>query len=125
MLSHYKKIAVALTLAALMVIGMAATRPADDKPKRNLKVLPKNISHEDLDKVMDLLFRSYKVCKDRRVALVISGLMKINNKKRKNTYLRLRAFSRSEFIKFAFNFLSSFVSRLCRVNQGQVPVALL
>jgi len=53
MLFHYKKVAVALTLAAFMVIGMAATRPADDKPKRNLKVLPKNISHEDLDKVMD------------------------------------------------------------------------
>ncbi|HMH23393.1 MAG TPA: c-type cytochrome [Puia sp.] len=50
---HYKKIAVALTLSAFMIIGMAATRPAGDKPKRNLKVLPKNISHEDLDKVMD------------------------------------------------------------------------
>jgi len=57
---HGKKIAVALTLSALMIIGMAATRPADnpadkplaDKPHRNLKVLPKDISHEDLDKVM-------------------------------------------------------------------------
>jgi len=29
-------------------------RPADDKPpKRNLKVLPKDISHDDLDKTMD------------------------------------------------------------------------
>jgi len=57
---HGKKIAVALTLSALMIIGMAATRPTDnpadkplaDKPHRNLKVLPKDISHEDLDKVM-------------------------------------------------------------------------
>jgi hypothetical protein len=51
---HYKKIAVALTLIAFMFIGMAATRPLDDKkPKRNLKVLPKDISHEDLGKIMD------------------------------------------------------------------------
>ena len=51
---HYKKIAVALSLVAFMLIGMAATRPLDDKkPKMNLKVLPKNISHEDLMKTMD------------------------------------------------------------------------
>ena len=58
---HGKKIAVALTLSALMIVGMAATRPTDnppdkpraDKPHKNLKVLPKDISHEDLDKVMD------------------------------------------------------------------------
>src|ERR1700709_1133762 len=50
---HHKKIVVALALTAFMIIGMAATRPEDGKPKRNLKVLPKNISHEDLDKVMD------------------------------------------------------------------------
>lgn len=50
----YKKLAVASGLIAFMVIGMAATRPLDDKPKkRNLKVLPKDISHEDLDKIMD------------------------------------------------------------------------
>jgi hypothetical protein len=50
---HYKKLVVASTLIAFMVIGMAATRPLDDKPKRNLKVLPKDISDDDLDKVMD------------------------------------------------------------------------
>lgn len=51
----YKKIAVVTALSALMLVGMAATRPQDDddKPKRNLKVLPKDISHEDLDHVMD------------------------------------------------------------------------
>jgi hypothetical protein len=51
----YKKFAVVTALSALMVVGMAATRPQDDddKPKRNLKVLPKNISHDDLDHVMD------------------------------------------------------------------------
>lgn len=51
---HYKKIAVALTLIAFMFIGMAATRPLNDKkPKRNLKVLPKDISDSALDKTMD------------------------------------------------------------------------
>lgn len=50
---HYKKFAAASMLIAFMIIGMAATRPTDDKPKRNLKVLPKDISHDDLDKIMD------------------------------------------------------------------------
>ena len=51
---HYKKFAVVTALFALLVVGMSAIRPQDDKPKkRNLKVLPKDISHEDLDKVMD------------------------------------------------------------------------
>lgn len=49
---HHKKIAVVAAVFALTVIGMAATRPPDEGPK-NLKVLPKNISHEDLDKIMD------------------------------------------------------------------------
>ena len=50
---HYKKVSVALILICFMMIGMAATRPSEDKPKRNLKVLPKDISDDDLDKVMD------------------------------------------------------------------------
>jgi hypothetical protein len=51
---HYKKLVVVATLISLMVVGMAAVRPQDDKPrKRNLKVLPKDISHDDLEKVMD------------------------------------------------------------------------
>ena len=52
---HYKKIAVVAALFALMATGMSAIRPQDDdKPKkRNLKVLPKDISHDELDKVMD------------------------------------------------------------------------
>jgi hypothetical protein len=49
---HYKKFAAVIAIFALTFIGMAATRPPEDGPK-NLKVLPKNISHEDLDKVMD------------------------------------------------------------------------
>ena len=51
---HYKKFAVVAVFAALTAIGMSAMRPAEDKPpKRNLKVLPKDISHDDLDKTMD------------------------------------------------------------------------
>jgi len=53
-MSHYKKFAVVAAFAAVAVIGMSAMRPADDKPpKRNLKVLPKDISHDDLGKTMD------------------------------------------------------------------------
>ncbi len=52
---HYKKIAVVAALFGLMATGMSAIRPQDDdKPKkRNLKVLPKDISHDDLEKTMD------------------------------------------------------------------------
>ncbi len=57
---HGKSFVAVITLAALTIIGMAATRPTADRPrdddhkhKSNLKVLPKNISHEDLDKIMD------------------------------------------------------------------------
>jgi len=51
---HYKKIAVAASLFGLMIIGMAAVRPQDDpKPRHNFKVLPKDISHDDLEKIMD------------------------------------------------------------------------
>ena len=39
---------------AFMIIGIAATNPQDDHPRpKNLKVLSKNISHEDLDKLME------------------------------------------------------------------------
>jgi hypothetical protein len=49
---RYKKLTTLVALFALMIVGMAAVNPPDDGPK-NLKVLPKNISHEELDKVMD------------------------------------------------------------------------
>jgi hypothetical protein len=51
---HYKKFTVIAALTALTAFGILAMRPADDKPpKHNFKVLPKDISHEDLDKTMD------------------------------------------------------------------------
>jgi hypothetical protein len=51
---HYKKIAVVTVLSAVTAIGIFAMRPVDDKPpKRNLKVLPKDISHDQLGKTMD------------------------------------------------------------------------
>ncbi len=46
-----KKITVAATLVALVVLGIAASAPAEPTYK-NLKVLPKNISHDELDSVM-------------------------------------------------------------------------
>lgn len=49
---HYKKIAVVVGIFALTFAAMAATRPPEEGPK-NLKVLPKNITHEELGKIMD------------------------------------------------------------------------
>jgi Photosynthetic reaction centre cytochrome C subunit len=49
---HFKKLTVALAFIIFIVAGIAATNPPDEHAK-NLKVLPKNISHEDLDKIMD------------------------------------------------------------------------
>jgi hypothetical protein len=49
---HYKKFAVVVGIFALTVVGMAATRPPEEGPK-NLKVLPKHITHEELGKIMD------------------------------------------------------------------------
>lgn len=47
-----KKMTVLFTLVILVLAGIAASKPP--KPTyKNLKVLPKNISHEDLDKIMD------------------------------------------------------------------------
>ena len=47
-----KKIVVVATLALFVIIGIAASRPPDEKFK-NIKVLPKNISDQTLEKVMD------------------------------------------------------------------------
>jgi len=47
-----KKAAVLSSLAIVVLIGIAASAPPDKQPRRNLKVLPKNISHDDLEKVM-------------------------------------------------------------------------
>jgi len=50
----YKKIIVLSSLAGLSLLGILAAKPyGDDKPKyKNLKVLSKNISDEDMDFVM-------------------------------------------------------------------------
>ena len=46
------KFQVSLLLCTLVFLGVAATQPPQGEPKRNLKVLPKDISHDDLDKIM-------------------------------------------------------------------------
>lgn len=49
-----KKGIVAFFMIVFLIAGIAATTPAPPEPvNKNLKILPKNISHEDLDKVMD------------------------------------------------------------------------
>ena len=50
---RYKK-TIAFSLILTTVVMLSAFMPQQEKPKpTNLKVLPKNISDEDLDKVMD------------------------------------------------------------------------
>jgi hypothetical protein len=48
-----KKLTIVIFLFAFVALGIAGSVPPQDEPKRNLKVLPKNISHEELDATMD------------------------------------------------------------------------
>lgn len=52
MLFKKKKVTVLFMLALLVIAGIAASKPPKSIYK-NLKVLPKNISKDDLDKVMN------------------------------------------------------------------------
>ncbi|MCC6289815.1 MAG: c-type cytochrome [Chitinophagaceae bacterium] len=45
-----RKFYAGIALLAILIIGASAT--TQDKPKHNLKVLPKNIDHEELSKIM-------------------------------------------------------------------------
>ena len=47
-----RRITVILSLVVIVMVAVAATTPPPQH-KRNLKVLPKDISHEELEKVMD------------------------------------------------------------------------
>ena len=48
-----KKTLVAIIVGLFITAGIAATKPPEAPKYKNLKILPKNISKEDLDKVMD------------------------------------------------------------------------
>lgn len=48
-----RKIFAGIVLISFIVFGIAATTPPDEPKHKNLKILPKNISKEDLDKIMD------------------------------------------------------------------------
>jgi hypothetical protein len=48
-----KKNLVVFGVTLFMIVGIAATKPPEPPKYKNLKILPKNISKEDLDKVMD------------------------------------------------------------------------
>jgi hypothetical protein len=50
-----RKLMVTAGLFGVMALGIAATMPQQGPPPKaqNLKVLPKNISHRDLDRIMD------------------------------------------------------------------------
>jgi hypothetical protein len=48
-----RKAGVAVILSLVIIGGIAATKPPEEHKFKNLKILPKNISMQDLDKVMD------------------------------------------------------------------------
>jgi hypothetical protein len=48
-----KKLVVSFACLVFIVAGIAATKPPEDHKFKNLKVLPKDISGDELDKVMD------------------------------------------------------------------------
>lgn len=48
-----RKLVVMVSLIAAVIMGVAFTKPVVSQDKRNLKVLPKDISEEALDKIMD------------------------------------------------------------------------
>jgi len=48
-----KKTLASIIVGLFIVAGIAATTPPEAPKYKNLKILPKNISKEDLDKVMD------------------------------------------------------------------------
>jgi Photosynthetic reaction centre cytochrome C subunit len=48
-----KKSLVILLVSLFILLGIAATKPPEEHKFKNLKVLPKDISPEQLDKVMD------------------------------------------------------------------------
>jgi hypothetical protein len=47
-----KKLSVLIMILVVVALGIAASTPPPPEHK-NLKILPKNISHDDLDKIMD------------------------------------------------------------------------
>jgi len=51
-MKYNKKILVVTGLVVFVIMGIAASRPPEEKFK-NLKVLPKDISEQTIDKVMD------------------------------------------------------------------------
>lgn len=52
-ITHRKKILVTLALGACVAVSVAAHSPYEQPRKRNLKVLPANISRDSLDAIMD------------------------------------------------------------------------
>ena len=52
--NNRKKTIIALSMIAMVVVSVAANHPEkNQQQKRNLKVLPANISHDSLDHLMD------------------------------------------------------------------------
>ena len=57
---HKRKILTLLSLTAFIILGMAAAKAPAQK-ERNLKILPKDISDEKLDSIMQT-YRQSRLC---------------------------------------------------------------
>ena len=60
---HKKKIGVLVVIAAIVILGTAATKPPGSQ-YRNLKILPQDISEKQLDSIMDTYCKALKVSCD-------------------------------------------------------------
>lgn len=53
MLAINKKLAITLSLTGLVIYGSLAAMPPEPEKAKNLKVLPKNLTHKQIDHIMD------------------------------------------------------------------------
>ena len=75
----YKRTTILLTLAIAVFIGTAAITPPEKKEKRNLKVLPKDISHDELDAIMHRFNDALGVkCNHCHAGAEVDGRYKLN-----------------------------------------------
>lgn len=75
----HKRTIFLLALTAAITIGTAAITPPEEGEKRNLKVLPKNISPDDLDAIMHQFNDALGVkCNHCHAGAQVDGRFKLN-----------------------------------------------
>jgi hypothetical protein len=75
----HKRTIILVALTAAIFIGTAAITPPEEKEKRNLKVLPKDISHDELDAIMHQFNDALGVkCNHCHAGAQVDGRLKLN-----------------------------------------------